>query len=84
MIVHDTTPNGFVWLKKVSYRMPTDTWDVKGILLIDYLAKGKTITGEYYSNLLDQLDAKIREKRPGLKQKRSSFTRTTHLCTRVR
>lgn len=31
-------------------------WDVKGDLLIDYLEKGKKITGEYHSNLLDQLD----------------------------
>ncbi|GIY11584.1 mariner transposase [Caerostris darwini] len=41
-------------------------WEAKGIMLSDYLAKGKTITSEYYSNLLYQLDAKIREKRPGL------------------
>jgi hypothetical protein len=26
--------------------------DAEGILFIDYLEKGKTITGEYYSNLL--------------------------------
>lgn len=38
-------------------------WDSKGILLIDYLEKGVTITGEYYSNLLDQLDAIIRFKK---------------------
>jgi hypothetical protein len=30
--------------------------DAKGILFIDYLEKGKTITGEYYSNLLTRLD----------------------------
>lgn len=48
-------------------------WDAKGILLIDYLEKGRTITGKYYSNLLDQLDAKIREKRPGLKKKKIIF-----------
>ena len=29
-----------------------------------------TITGEYYSTLLDQLDVKIREMRPGLKKKK--------------
>ena len=45
-------------------------WDAKGILLIDYLQTGKTITGEYYKNLLDQLDKKIREKRPGLLHKK--------------
>ncbi|UYV69464.1 hypothetical protein LAZ67_6003691 [Cordylochernes scorpioides] len=58
-------------------------WDAKGILLIDYHEKGRTITGEYYYNLLEQMDAKIREKRPGLWKKKSSFTRTTHLITKV-
>lgn len=48
-------------------------WDGKGILLVDYLPKGQTINGEYYANLLDQLDAKIREKRPGLMKKKSIF-----------
>lgn len=31
-------------------------WDAKAILLNDYIEKGRTITGEYYSNLYDQLD----------------------------
>jgi hypothetical protein len=44
-------------------------WDAKGILFIDYLEKGKTITGEYYSNLLTRLDEKHREKRFGLQKK---------------
>lgn len=48
-------------------------WDAKGILLIDYLQTGRTITGEYYCSLLDQLDEKIREKRPGLKKKKIIF-----------
>jgi hypothetical protein len=39
-------------------------------LFIDYLEKGKTITGEYYSNLLTRLDEKISEKRPGLQKKK--------------
>jgi hypothetical protein len=30
-------------------------WDAEGILFIDYLEKGKTITREYYSNLLTRL-----------------------------
>jgi hypothetical protein len=34
-------------------------WDAEGILFIDYLQKGKTITGKYYSNLLTRLDKKI-------------------------
>ena len=36
-------------------------WDAEGIWFIDYLEKGKTITGEYYSNLLTRLDEKIRD-----------------------
>jgi len=57
-------------------------WDAEGILFFDYLEKGKTITGEYYSNLLTRLDEKIREKRPGL-QKKKSFIRTLHPPTKV-
>jgi len=51
---------------------------------IDYLEKGKTITGEYYSDLLTRLDEKICEKRPGLqKKKKNSFIRTMHPPTKV-
>jgi hypothetical protein len=45
-------------------------WDAEGILFIDYLEKGKTITGEYYSNLLTRLGGKIHEKRPVLQKKK--------------
>jgi histone-lysine N-methyltransferase SETMAR len=48
-------------------------WVAEGILFIDYLEKGKTITGEYYSNLLTRLDKKVREKRPGLQKKKIIF-----------
>ena len=48
-------------------------WDVKRILLIDYLEKGRTITGKYYSKFLDQLDAEIHEKRTSLKKKKIIF-----------
>jgi UPF0288 family protein (methanogenesis marker protein 3) len=45
-------------------------WDAEGILFIDYLENGKTITREYYSNLLTRLDKKIHEKRPHLQKKK--------------
>lgn len=48
-------------------------WDAKGILLIDYLEKGRTITGEYYASLLDRLKAAITEKRPGMAKKKVLF-----------
>jgi hypothetical protein len=50
---------------------------------IDYLEKGKTITEEYYSNLLTRVNEKIREKRPDMQKKKSSFIRTIHPPTKV-
>jgi hypothetical protein len=59
-------------------------WDAEGILFVDYLEKGKTITGEYYSNLLTRLDKKIREKRLGLqKKKKIIFHQDMHTPTKV-
>jgi hypothetical protein len=49
--------------------MASEFWNAEGILFIDYLEKGKTITGEYYSNLSTRLDEKIHEKRPDLQKK---------------
>jgi len=40
-------------------------WDQDGILLIDYLPKGQTNNGEYYSSLLAQLNDILKEKRCG-------------------
>jgi len=48
-------------------------WNAECILFIDYLEKGKTITGEYYSNLLTRVDEKIHEKKPGLQKKKIIF-----------
>jgi hypothetical protein len=59
-------------------------WDAEGILFIDYLEKGKTITREYYSNLLTRLGEKIHEKRPGMQKKKIIFhqnnAHTTQKC----
>lgn len=55
-------------------------WDAHGILLIDYLPKGKTINGEYYSNLLDQLDRNIREQRPAMAKKKVIFHQDNAPC----
>lgn len=55
--------------------MATVFWDSQGIIHIDYLEKGKTITGAYYCALLDRFDADLKKKRP---RRKSSFTTTTH------
>ena len=33
----------------------------KGVIMLDFLPKRSTITGEYYANMLDQLKTAIRE-----------------------
>ncbi|UYV62654.1 hypothetical protein LAZ67_2001434 [Cordylochernes scorpioides] len=40
-------------------------WDSDGVLLLDFLNKGQTITGNYYVNLVKQLREAIKEKRRG-------------------
>lgn len=49
--------------------MLTVFWDQDGVLLTDYLAKGHTITGQYYSQLLIRLREEIKGKRRGLLSK---------------
>ena len=58
-------------------------WDAEDILFIDYLENGKTITGEYYSNLLTRLEEKICEKRPGLQKKKIIFHQDNSPATKV-
>lgn len=53
--------------------MATVFWDALGVIFVDYLEKGKTITGEYYASLLEQLKTKIKEKRPHLARKKILF-----------
>lgn len=53
--------------------MATVFWDARGIIHIDYLQKGKTITGEYYANLLDHFNKVLMEKRPHLTKKKILF-----------
>lgn len=53
--------------------MATVFWDTQGIIFIDYLGKGKTITGEYYTSLLERLNEEIKTKRPRLKHKKILF-----------
>ena len=45
--------------------MVTVFWDVEGVLMLDYLKKGQTITGPYYANLLTCLRDVLKVKRPG-------------------
>ena len=53
-------------------------WDSRGIIFTDCLEKGRTITGQYYIDLLDRFDAELKKKRPHLVKKKCSFTIITH------
>lgn len=53
--------------------MATVFWDARGVIYIDYLEKGKTITDEYYSKLLDRFDVDLKQKRPHLAKKKVLF-----------
>jgi hypothetical protein len=62
--------------------MASVLWYAGGVLFIDYLKKGKTITGEYYVfQSFNQTRQIIREIRPGL-QKKEKNHRSSGQCTR--
>lgn len=49
--------------------MATVFWVIHEVILIDYLQKGRTVTGEYYVSLLDKLQTRIAKIRPRLQKK---------------
>ena len=53
--------------------MATVFWDSHGVILIEYLQKGKTVSGAYNASLLDKLKKEIAEKRPHLQKKKILF-----------
>ena len=56
--------------------MATVFWDSHGVILIDYLQKGKTITGTYYVSFLDKLN--LWKNGHICRKRKSCFTKTTH------
>ena len=72
----------------VGKMMATVFWGSHGIILIDYLQKGKNITGSYYASLLDKLKEELAEKLHTFAEKchifrkrKSCFTKTRHRLT---
>lgn len=43
-------------------------WDCRGVILLDFLPQGSTITGQYYATLLEQLAQNLNTKRCGLRK----------------
>ena len=48
-------------------------WDSQGIIFTDYLEKGRTITGQYYADLLGRFEAELMKKCPHLMKKKVLF-----------
>lgn len=53
--------------------MATVFWDSQGIIYMDYLEKGKRITGLYYAELLGRLDAELKKKMAPFGKKKSAL-----------
>lgn len=53
--------------------MATVFWDSHGIVFINYLKKGETITAEYYASLINKLKTEIMKKRPHFMKKKVLF-----------
>ena len=44
--------------------MATVFWDQEGVVLVDFLEGGKTVTGSYYVEVLRKLRTELAKKRP--------------------
>jgi len=53
--------------------MATVFWDSQGVIYIDYLEKGKTVTGLYYAELLGGFAAELQKIRPHFAKKKVLF-----------
>jgi len=58
-------PRKFRVLASARKVMATVFWDAEGIVVIDYLVHGSTITGTYYADLIGQVRAALKEERRG-------------------
>ncbi|GBO99393.1 Histone-lysine N-methyltransferase SETMAR [Eumeta japonica] len=56
-------------------------WDARGVIHIDYLEKGKTITGEYYSKLLDRFDVDLKQNGRIWRRRKCCSIKTMHVHT---
>jgi Transposase. len=58
--------------------LATVFWDSQGVIFINYLEKGKAVTGLYYAKLLGRFDAELQKKDPIWQRKKCSSTMTMH------
>ena len=58
--VTSPTPVKFRKIASAGKVMASVFWDSEGVLMIDYLERGKTVTGIYYAELIRKLRAVIK------------------------
>jgi len=63
--VESPPPKKFKVCASAGKVMASVFWDSQGVIMIDYLEQGKTITGDYYASLLVKLRDAIKDKRRG-------------------
>ena len=63
--VTSSTPVKFRKIAFAGKVMASVFWHSEGVLMIDYLERGKTVTGVYYAELIRKLRSAIKEKRRG-------------------
>jgi len=63
--------------------MATVFWDSQGIILIDYLQKGKIITGEYYAMLLNRLKEELKKKTAKIGAQKSALPSRQHAVPQI-
>lgn len=59
------TPKKFKVSSSAGKVMASVFWDAQGIIMVEYLEKGATITGSYYADQIRRLREAIKEKRRG-------------------
>jgi len=62
---HVTSSTPFRKIASAGKVMASVFWDSEGVLMIDYLERGKTVTSVYYAELIRKLRSAIKEKRRG-------------------
>ena len=69
----ESTPKCTKTQKSAGKVMASVSWDGRGVIFIDYLEKGRTITRAYYTALLNRLVDEIRKKWPHWKKQKILF-----------
>lgn len=57
-------------------------WDAEGIIMVEFLKKGATITGSYYADQIRRLGEAVKEKGAANCDLGCCFTKTTHRLTK--